>query len=91
MPIVSFESETEAIKLANDTKYGLGSYIFTRDKNRAERVAFQLETGMVSINNAYYLQPCSPFGGYKESGIGREHGKFGFHELTQVKVVAMEK
>ena len=91
LPIVSFESETEAIKLANDTKYGLGSYIFTRDKNRAERVAFQLETGMVSINNAYYLQPCSPFGGYKESGIGREHGKFGFHELTQVKVVAMEK
>jgi succinate-semialdehyde dehydrogenase/glutarate-semialdehyde dehydrogenase len=46
---------------------------------------------MASVNTASYVQPCSPFGGYKDSGMGREHGKFGFHELTQVKVVASEK
>lgn len=91
LPIISFKTEGEAIELANNTKYGLGAYVFTEDKEKAQRVAFQIETGMVSINNASYLQPCSPFGGYKESGIGREHGKFGFTELTQVKVIAMEQ
>ena len=91
LPIVSFESEGEAIRLANDTKYGLGSYIFTQDKERAKRVASQINAGMVAINNVSYVQPCNPFGGYKESGIGREHGKYGFHELVQVKVVSMEE
>ncbi|MEK7517363.1 MAG: aldehyde dehydrogenase family protein [Patescibacteria group bacterium] len=88
LPIVSFKTEEEAISLANDTKYGLGAYIFTEDKEKALCVASQIDAGMVGINNASYLQPCSPFGGYKDSGIGREHGKFGFNELTQVKVVA---
>lgn len=91
LPIVAFKSEEEAIKLANDTKYGLGSYIFTEDKERAERVAAGILAGMVSINNMSYLQPPSPFGGYKESGIGREHGKYGYYDLTQIKVVATEK
>ncbi len=91
LPVVTFESEEEAIKIANDTDYGLGSYIYTEDKERARRVAEQIQTGMVSVNNASYLQPCSPFGGCKRSGIGREHGKFGFNELTQVKVIAEEK
>lgn len=91
LPVVSFTKEEEAIKLANDTTYGLGTYVFTEDKERASRVASQIDSGMVSVNNASYLQPCSPFGGYKESGIGREHGKFGFSELTQEKVVAMGK
>ena len=58
---------------------------------RAKKVALKIETGMVSINNASYLQPCSPFGGCKKSGIGREHGKFGFNDLTQIKVIAEEK
>lgn len=91
LPIISFRSEEEAISLANNTKYGLGSYVFTQDKKRASRIASQIQAGMVSINNASYLQPCSPFGGYKESGLGREHGRFGFEELTQVKVVAIDK
>lgn len=91
LPIMSFKSEEDAIALANDTRYGLGAYIFTENKEKAMRVASQVDAGMVEINNASYLQPCSPFGGYKESGIGREHGKFGFAELTQVKVVAYEK
>ena len=91
LPIVTFKTEKEAIDLANDTKYGLGGYIFTEDREKAERVAAELKTGMVQTNNAGYLQPSSPFGGFKESGIGREHGKFGFYDLTQVKVVAEEK
>lgn len=91
LPIMTFKTEEEALRLANDTEYGLGSYIFTEDKTKALRVAKLIETGMVSINNASYLQPSSPFGGYKNSGIGREHGKYGFNELTQIKVVAEEK
>jgi len=91
LPIISFESDEEAIKLANDTKYGLGSYIYTEDKEKALEVASNIETGMVSINTASYINACSPFGGIKDSGIGREHGKYGFHELSQLKVVAQEK
>lgn len=91
LPIVTFKTEDEAILLANDTKYGLGSYIYTKDKKKASKIASQIDVGMVSINTASYIKPCSPFGGYKDSGIGREHGKFGFTELTQVKVVATEK
>lgn len=91
LPVVTFETEEEAIELANDTSYGLGSYVFTKDKARMERVARQIQAGMVSQNNLTYLKPSNPFGGYKSSGLGREHGKYGFHDVTQVKVVVTEK
>ena len=91
LPVVTFKTDQEAIELANDTKYGLGAYVFTQNKKRALKVAGQLEAGMVSINNAYYLNPASPFGGYKMSGMGREHGKYGLQDLSQIKVVAIEK
>lgn len=91
LPVMSFNTEEEAIALANDTKYGLGGYIYTTNQERAERVARALKTGMVGINNTNYTRPENPFGGYKASGIGREHGKWGFHDLTQVKVVARNK
>lgn len=91
LPVVSFKTDEEAIALANDTRYGLGSYLFTNDKAKAQKVASKIQAGMVSVNNVSYLQPCNPFGGYKESGIGREHGKYGFYELTQVKIVSMEE
>lgn len=91
LPIVSFKTDEEAVNLANDTNYGLGAQLYTKDKSRALRIAPKLESGMVCINTASYMNPCTPFGGYKDSGIGKEHGKFGFHELTQIKVVAMEK
>lgn len=91
LPVVTFKTEEEAIKLANDTKYGLGGYVFTEDKVKAQRVASQIQTGMVQMNNGSYVQPPSPFGGCKASGIGREHGKFGFHELSNVKLVSLEK
>lgn len=91
LPVVTFETEEEAIELANDTSYGLGSYIFTKDKTRMERVAGQIQAGMVSQNNLTYLKPSNPFGGYKSSGLGSEHGKYGFHDVTQVKVIVTEK
>ncbi|MFH1602174.1 MAG: aldehyde dehydrogenase family protein [Candidatus Shapirobacteria bacterium] len=91
LPIVPFKTEKEAIDLANDTQYGLGGYIFTKDKRRAERVAKAINTGMVNINSVSYLLPCNPFGGNKLSGIGREHGKYGLRDLCKIKVVAFEK
>lgn len=91
LPIVTFKTEEEAIKLANDTKYGLGGYAFTESKERFERVASEVQTGMIQMNTAAYVQAPTPFGGCKVSGIGREHGKFGFHELSNIKVIAREK
>ena len=91
LPIISFKTYEEAIKLANDTKYGLGGYVFTSNKELYGMVIKDLKTGMMTQNNLSYVMPCNPFGGYKSSGIGREHGKYGFHEVCQIKVVAMEK
>jgi len=89
--VVPFKTEEEAIRLANDTIYGLGAQIYTEDKNRAVRLASKIDAGTVEINKASHWLPCNPFGGYKDSGMGREHGKYGFHELTQIKVISMEK
>jgi len=91
LPIMSFKTEEDAIRLANDTSYGLGAYVFTKDTERAQRVSAAIETGMVSVNGTNYIMPCNPFGGCKNSGFGREHGQYGFHEVTQVKVVARNK
>lgn len=91
LPVMSFETEEEAINLANDTTYGLGSYVYTADMERARRAAAKIQSGMVSVNGTNYTTPFNPFGGKKSSGIGREHGKWGFHEVTQVKVVARNK
>jgi len=91
LPVVTFKTEEKAIQLANDTAYGLGSYLYTKDTGTIERVASSLEAGMVSVNGTNYVMPFNPFGGYKDSGIGREHGKYGFHELTQIKVIARNK
>ena len=88
---VPFSNEGEAISLANETKYGLGSIIFTKDKNRAKRIALKIEAGNVEINSANHWLPCNPFGGYKESGIGREHGEIGFQQLCQIKLISQEK
>ena len=91
LSVVSFKTEEEAVSLANDTIYGLGSVIFTDDTERAKRIASKIETGTVEINNANHWLSCNPFGGYKKSGMGREHGIVGFRELCQFKVISMEK
>ncbi len=91
LPVVSFSTEEEAIALANDTQYGLTAHVITNDKNRFHRVASKLKSGTVAENKVAYWNPENPFGGYKKSGMGRLHGSFGFHEVTQVKLVSEEK
>ncbi len=91
LPIVTFKTEAEAIELANQTAYGLGSYLYSQDKDVIERVSSAIQAGMVSVNGTNYVMPFNPFGGYKASGFGREHGKYGFHELTQIKVISRNK
>jgi succinate-semialdehyde dehydrogenase/glutarate-semialdehyde dehydrogenase len=91
LPVVSFHTEEEAIALANDTKFGLGAWVMTEDQEHFERVARRVESGMVTQNNVEYWSPKNPFGGYKQSGIGRLHGEYGFHEMTQVKLVTSRK
>lgn len=91
LPIVTFKTEEEAVKLANDTIYGLGAFVFTTDKERYFRVAKQLQAGDIGHNNALYYSPNSPFGGYKESGNSRAGGDAGFHEVTQIKLISEEK
>lgn len=86
LPVVSFKTEAEAIALANDTKYGLGAYVYTQDTKRYQRIASRIESGMVSMNDTNFVRPCNPFGGYKQSGIGREHGTHGFYDVSQIKV-----
>jgi len=89
LPIISFKTEKEAIELANDTVYGLGAQVYSKDKERGLRVASRIDAGCIDINEGNHWLPRNPFGGYKESGIGREHGRHGFQELCQIKVVAI--
>ena len=91
LPIISFETEEEAIELANDTPYGLGSRVYSKDIERAKRVASKIEAGTVEINHGSRWLPCNPFGGFKNSGMGREHGITGLRELCQIKVISMGK
>ena len=85
--VVSFKDEAEAIKLANDTQYGLGSAVFTQSIDRGHRVAEKIEAGMVWINSSQDSDFRIPFGGVKQSGIGRELGEAGLHAYSQTKAV----
>lgn len=86
-PIVTFKSEDEAVGMANDTPYGLGARVMSHDYNRAERVASRIDAGSVALNYEARFLACDPFGGYKNSGLGRERGIHGLQELCQVKVI----
>jgi succinate-semialdehyde dehydrogenase/glutarate-semialdehyde dehydrogenase len=88
-PITSFDSEQEAIAAANDTEYGLVAYVFTRDIKRALRVCEGLETGMIGLNQGMVSNAGAPFGGVKQSGIGREGGNEGIDEYLETKYVAV--
>jgi succinate-semialdehyde dehydrogenase / glutarate-semialdehyde dehydrogenase len=88
-PVASFESEEDAIAAANDTEYGLVAYVFTRDLKRALRVCEGLETGMVGLNQGMVSNAGAPFGGVKQSGIGREGGNEGIEEYLSTKYVAV--
>jgi aldehyde dehydrogenase (NAD+) len=86
LSVIPFETEDEAIKIANDTPYGLTNYIQTQDQEKAKRVAKKLRSGMVDVNGAG-IAIDTPFGGFKHSGIGREAGAHGLQEFLEVKAV----
>ncbi|PSK95347.1 succinate-semialdehyde dehydrogenase/glutarate-semialdehyde dehydrogenase [Murinocardiopsis flavida] len=88
-PIITFETEDEALAAANDTEYGLVSYVFTQDLGRAFRVSEALETGMVGLNQGVVSNPAAPFGGMKQSGLGREGGREGIDEFLETKYVGI--
>jgi succinate-semialdehyde dehydrogenase/glutarate-semialdehyde dehydrogenase len=88
-PITTFVEDDEAIRAANDTEFGLVSYVFTRDLDRALRVCERIETGMVGLNQGLVSNPAAPFGGVKHSGFGREGGPEGIGEYLETKYVAM--
>jgi len=89
-PIVIFDTDEEGIKLANDTEFGLISYVFSSDLTRALRTAEAMESGMVAINKGIISDPAAPFGGVKQSGLGREGGFDGIHEFLQTKYIGVE-
>jgi len=88
-PLVRFETEDEAIALANDTDVGLASYIYTRDIGRVWRVSEALEYGIVGINEGLISNEMAPFGGVKESGMGREGSKYGIEDYLEIKYLCM--
>lgn len=88
-PLVRFETEAQAIALANDTIYGLAAYCYTRDLGRAWRVGEALEYGIVGLNTGMISNEVAPFGGVKQSGVGREGSKYGIEDFVEVKYLAM--
>ena len=86
-PIVQFETEAEAVHLANDTEYGLVSYAFTQDLKRGLRLIESLDTGMTGLNTGLVSNAAAPFGGVKQSGLGREGGFEGINEYLETKYV----
>ncbi len=88
-PLFKFTTEEEVIKLANDTEFGLASYFYTRDIGRAWRVSEALEYGMVGVNSGLISNEVAPFGGIKESGLGREGGTLGIEEFLEAKYICM--
>ncbi|MCI5220907.1 MAG: aldehyde dehydrogenase family protein, partial [Candidatus Electrothrix sp. LOE2] len=88
-PLFSFSTEEEAVALANDTPYGLASYFFSKDIGRCWRVAEALEYGMVGVNTGIMSTESAPFGGIKESGIGREGSKYGIDEYLEQKYLCL--
>ncbi len=92
LPVITVESEEEAIRLANDSEFGLGASVWTKDRAKGERMAHQIESGMVWVNDHSFSHgacQCA-WGGVKDSGLGRSHSKFGFYECVNIKQLAWE-
>lgn len=88
-PLFRFKDEAEAIQLANDTEYGLAAYFYSRDLGRVWRVAESLDYGMVAINSGLLSNEAAPFGGIKQSGLGREGSKYGLEDYMEIKYMLM--
>jgi succinate-semialdehyde dehydrogenase/glutarate-semialdehyde dehydrogenase/succinyl-CoA reductase len=86
-PITIVDDEAEAIRLANDSQFGLGASIWTRDLEKAERLSRRVESGIVTINNVVISDPRIPFGGIKHSGFGRELSRYGMMEFVNIKSI----
>ena len=85
------KDEDEAVKVANDTAYGLGAAIWSRNQERAERLAGRIESGTVTINDMVKSDPRLPFGGVKKSGIGRELSEYGLKEFVNIKTIVVKE
>lgn len=90
-PIIPFDDEEEAVRLANDTEWGLVGYVFTTDLDRAFRLGEALDVGMVGVNTGLVSNPGAPFGGVKHSGLGREGGRAGIEEYLESKYLAIPR
>ncbi|SDS75090.1 NAD-dependent succinate-semialdehyde dehydrogenase [Pseudomonas oryzae] len=88
-PVVRFSSDAEVVRLANDTPYGLAAYFYSRDVGRVWRIAEQLEYGMVGVNTGLISNEVAPFGGVKESGLGREGSKYGIEDYLEMKYLCL--
>ena len=87
--VIPYEDEEDAIRIANDSEYGLSGGVWSADQERARAVARRLRTGTVQVNGGVYYGADAPFGGYKQSGIGREMGPEGFEEYLETKTIAI--
>ncbi|MFF6784739.1 aldehyde dehydrogenase family protein, partial [Streptomyces sp. NPDC012510] len=87
--IITFDDEDEAVTAANDTEFGLAAYLFTQNLDRALRVSERLESGMIGLNTGLVSNPAAPFGGIKQSGLGREGGRVGIGEFLEYKYIAV--
>lgn len=89
-PLVTFDDEDEAVAAANDTEYGLVAYVYTENLSRGLRVAEAIDSGMIGLNRGVVSDPAAPFGGTKQSGVGREGGHDGLLEFTETKYIAVD-
>ena len=89
IPLLSFGSEDEVVERSNQTSYGLAAYLYTSDLGRATRTAERLEFGIVGVNDAMPASPTAPFGGFKESGLGREGGRDGLSAFMETKLISV--
>ena len=89
-PVVRFTDEADAIRWANATEFGLVSYVYTQDLRRGLRVSEALEAGMIGLNRGMVSDPAAPFGGVKQSGLGREGAHEGLLEYTETKYIATD-
>lgn len=88
-PLISFDSEEEVIRLTNDSEFGLAGYFYSKDFARIFRIAEDMETGMVGVNTGLISTELAPFGGVKQSGLGREGSKYGIDDYTELKCVCL--
>jgi succinate-semialdehyde dehydrogenase/glutarate-semialdehyde dehydrogenase len=88
--VIPFDTEDEVIAAANDSEYGLAAYVFTEDLRRGLRVSERIESGMVALNRGLVSDPAAPFGGVKQSGLGREGAHQGLLDFTETKYIALD-